>query len=50
MTDAPLIEVRGLRSQFGSHVVHDNLGLEVRQGEILGIVALILQERVIPFA
>ena len=38
MTDAPLIEVRGLRSQFGSHVVHDNLDLEVRQGEILGIV------------
>jgi phospholipid/cholesterol/gamma-HCH transport system ATP-binding protein len=38
MTDAPLIEVRGLRSQFGSHVVHDNLDLEVREGEILGIV------------
>jgi len=35
---APLIEVRGLRSQFGTHVVHDNLDLEVRQGEILGIV------------
>lgn len=35
---APLIEVHGLRSQFGSHVVHDNLDLEIRQGEILGIV------------
>ncbi|HCR65366.1 MAG TPA: ABC transporter ATP-binding protein, partial [Oceanicaulis sp.] len=30
MSDAPLIEVRGLRSQFGSHVVHDNLDLEIR--------------------
>ncbi len=38
MTEAPLIEVRGLRSQFGSHVVHDDLDFEVRQGEILGIV------------
>jgi len=33
-----LIEVRGLRSQFGSHVVHDGLDLEVRRGETLGIV------------
>lgn len=32
------IEVRGLRSQFGDHVVHDNLDLTVRRGEILGIV------------
>lgn len=33
-----IIEVRGLRTQFGSHVVHDDLDLEVRRGEILGIV------------
>ncbi|MGX6647974.1 ABC transporter ATP-binding protein [Maricaulaceae bacterium MS644] len=33
-----LIEVRSLRSQFGSHVVHDGLDLEVRRGETLGIV------------
>jgi phospholipid/cholesterol/gamma-HCH transport system ATP-binding protein len=33
-----VIEVRGLRSQFGTHVVHDNLDLEIRRGEILGIV------------
>jgi phospholipid/cholesterol/gamma-HCH transport system ATP-binding protein len=32
------IEVRGLRSQFGDHVVHDGLDLEVRRGEILGLV------------
>lgn len=34
----PLIEVRGLRTAFGNHVVHDNLDLEVRRGEILGLV------------
>lgn len=33
-----LIEVRGLRSQFGSHVVHDGLDFDVRRGEIQGIV------------
>ena len=33
-----VIEVRGLRSQFGDHVVHDNLDLDVRRGEILGVV------------
>ncbi|HEX7324619.1 MAG TPA: ATP-binding cassette domain-containing protein [Rhodanobacteraceae bacterium] len=33
-----LVEVRGLRSQFGPQVVHDNLDLDVYRGEILGIV------------
>ncbi len=33
-----VIEVRGLRNQFGSHVVHDNLDLDVYRGEILGVV------------
>jgi len=33
-----VIEVRGVRNQFGSHVVHDNLDLDVHRGEILGIV------------
>jgi len=33
-----VIEVRGLRTQFGSHVVHDGLDLDLRQGEILGVV------------
>ena len=36
--DAPAIEVRGLRSQFGDHVVHDNLDLTVERGEVLGVV------------
>lgn len=33
-----VIEVRGLRSQFGDHVVHENLDLDLRRGEILGVV------------
>jgi phospholipid/cholesterol/gamma-HCH transport system ATP-binding protein len=30
--------VNGLRSQFGDHVIHDNLDLEMNRGEILGLV------------
>src|SRR5690606_20558647 len=33
-----LISVRGLRNVFGSQVVHDDLDLDVRRGEILGVV------------
>lgn len=33
-----VVEVRGLRSQFGKHVVHENLDLDLRRGEILGVV------------
>ncbi len=32
------IVVEGLRSSFGEHVIHDNLSLKVRRGEILGVV------------
>ena len=32
------IRVRGLRTAFGSHVIHDGLDLEVRKGEIIGVV------------
>lgn len=35
--DCP-IRVRGLRNLFGDHVVHEGLDLDVRQGEILGVV------------
>ncbi|MDP1632958.1 MAG: ATP-binding cassette domain-containing protein [Caulobacter sp.] len=45
MTDAPVddddpppIEVIGLRSQFGDHVIHDDLDLTVNRGDILGVV------------
>lgn len=33
-----VISVRGLRNQFGSHVVHEGLDLDVHRGEILGVV------------
>ena len=33
-----VIRVRGLRNQFGAQVVHENLDLGVRRGEILGVV------------
>lgn len=33
-----IIEVRGLRNQFGAQVVHDALDLDVRRGEILSVV------------
>lgn len=36
--DGPAIEVRGLRSQFGEHIVHENLDLTVERGEVLGVV------------
>ncbi|PZU12699.1 MAG: ABC transporter ATP-binding protein [Sphingobium sp.] len=32
------IKVRGLRNSFGDQAVHENLDLDVRQGEILGVV------------
>ncbi|MBW8309610.1 MAG: ATP-binding cassette domain-containing protein [Candidatus Paracaedibacteraceae bacterium] len=33
-----LIEVKNLSTQFGSQVVHKNLNLSVKEGEVLGIV------------
>ncbi len=38
MSETPLIDVRGLETRFGDHVVHQDLDLAVRRGEILGIV------------
>lgn len=32
------ISVRGIRNSFGDQVIHDNLDLDVRKGEILGVV------------
>ncbi len=37
-TGEPVIRVRGLCNSFGSHVVHENLDLDVYRGEILGVV------------
>ena len=36
--EGPAIEVRGLRSVFDEHVVHDGLDLTVQRGEVLGVV------------
>lgn len=36
--DDTVIQVRGLRSGFGDQLVHDGVDLDVRRGEILGVV------------
>jgi phospholipid/cholesterol/gamma-HCH transport system ATP-binding protein len=36
--DGPVIRVRGLITRFGSQTVHDDLDLDVMQGEVLGVV------------
>ena len=36
--DAPLIRLRGIANRFGEQVVHDAVDLDVRRGEILGVV------------
>lgn len=33
-----VIEVRGLRTQFGAQTIHDGVDLDVRRGEIIGVV------------
>jgi phospholipid/cholesterol/gamma-HCH transport system ATP-binding protein len=39
MKDAPpIITIRGLSNAFGDQVIHKDLDLDVRQGEILGVV------------
>lgn len=37
-TDDSVIRIRGLRTQFGPQVIHDGLDLDVRRGEVLGVV------------
>ncbi|MGK9166250.1 ATP-binding cassette domain-containing protein [Inquilinus limosus] len=36
--DGVVIRVRGLKTQFGSQVIHEGLDLDVRRGEVLGVV------------
>ncbi len=36
--DDPIISVRGLVTRFGTQTVHDGLDIDVRQGEIIGVV------------
>jgi phospholipid/cholesterol/gamma-HCH transport system ATP-binding protein len=33
-----LVEVRGLLSQFGERIIHENLDLDLERGEVLGVV------------
>jgi phospholipid/cholesterol/gamma-HCH transport system ATP-binding protein len=33
-----VIEIRGLTNRFGTNVIHENLSLDVRRGEVLGVV------------
>lgn len=37
MADNPIV-VRGLRTSFGEHVIHEDLDLTVHRGEIIGVV------------
>jgi phospholipid/cholesterol/gamma-HCH transport system ATP-binding protein len=34
----PAVRVRGLRTQFGTQVIHDNLDLTINRGEVFGLV------------
>ncbi len=36
--EGPAIEIHGLRSAFGDHIVHEDLNLTVQRGEVLGVV------------
>ena len=38
MNDDPVIQVQGLVNRFGNQAVHVNLDLNIRRGEILGVV------------
>jgi phospholipid/cholesterol/gamma-HCH transport system ATP-binding protein len=38
MAREAVISVRGVRNQFGSQIIHDNLDLDIFRGEVLGIV------------
>lgn len=36
--EEPIIRVTGLRTQFDTHTIHEDLNLEVRRGEVIGVV------------
>jgi phospholipid/cholesterol/gamma-HCH transport system ATP-binding protein len=37
-SEPPIVRVRGLRTRVGGRVLHDGLDLELRHGEVLGVV------------
>ncbi|MEO0981127.1 MAG: ABC transporter ATP-binding protein [Pseudomonadota bacterium] len=38
MLGEPAIRVRGLKTAFGDHVVHEDLDLDVEEGEVMGVI------------
>lgn len=38
MSETIAIRVRGLKTAYGNNVVHENLDLDVREGEVLGVI------------
>lgn len=38
MTDDIMIRIRDLKTAYGTHVVHEHLDLDIRRGEIIGII------------
>ncbi len=38
MADETIISVRGLKNSFGDQIIHEDLNLDVKKGEILGVV------------
>jgi phospholipid/cholesterol/gamma-HCH transport system ATP-binding protein len=38
MSEDNILTIRGLRNSFGEQVIHENLDLDVKRGEILGVV------------
>lgn len=38
MVSDPVIRIRGLKTAYGDHVVHEHLDLDVQRGEIMGVI------------
>lgn len=38
MSEETIIRIRDLKNAFGTHVVHENLDLDIRRGEVIGVI------------
>ena len=38
MTEAPIIQIRALVNGFGDQILHDHIDLDIRRGEVMGVV------------
>ncbi|MCH2458404.1 MAG: ATP-binding cassette domain-containing protein, partial [Henriciella sp.] len=38
MSEEIAIKVRGLTTAFGTNTIHENLDLDVRKGEVIGVI------------